>query len=388
MVQSRVPQTTCDGEAMTYIPPMIDLGMDNVAPTGRVVVAMSGGVDSSTTAALMVEAGYEVIGITLQLYDHGKAIGKNGTCCAGQDIYDARRVAESLNIPHYVLNYESQFRKSVIEEFADSYIRGETPIPCVNCNQTVKFRDLLAVAKDLNAECLVTGHYVRRVQGDDGSEMHRATDLVKDQSYFLYATTREQLDFLRFPLGGMKKNETRYHALRFNLPVAQKPESQDICFVPNGKYVELVEKLRPGACDPGDIVDPDGNVIGQHKGIINFTVGQRRGLGIAADFPLYVLRLNPASRQVVVGPKEALGQNALKVNVVNWIGPNTKPQKDSRVAVKIRSTGPPYLGALRCTERAWIVKFDTPQFGVAPGQAAVFYNEERVLGGGWIQAGS
>ncbi len=364
---------------------MINLEMDNVGPAGRILVAMSGGVDSSTTAALMVEAGYEVVGVTLQLYDHGDAIEKKGACCAGQDVHDARRVAEKLDIPHYVLDYESQFRESVIDEFANSYIRGETPIPCVKCNQTVKFRDLLAVAKDLNAECLVTGHYARRIQGKDGIEMHRAADLSKDQSYFLYATTREQLDFLRFPLGGMTKNETRNHALRFNLPVAKKPESQDICFVPNGDYAAVIEKLRPGACDPGNIVDQNGNVLGKHEGIINFTVGQRRGLGIAAVHPLYVLQINSGTCQVVVGPKEALAKKTLEVSAVNWIGPDVKPSEKYRAEIKIRSTSIPSSGVLRYSSNKWTVTFDEPQMGIAPGQAAVYYQGNRVLGGGWIK---
>ena len=378
-------QTPCSGETNAYIPLMNDLGMDNVAPGARVVVAMSGGVDSSTAAALMVDAGYDVVGVTLQLYDHGEAIGRKGACCAGQDIHDARRVAEALGIPHYVLDYESRFRESVMEEFANSYVRGETPIPCVRCNQTVKFRDLLGTAKDLNADCLVTGHYVRRVAGEDGGEMHRAHDPTKDQSYFLYATTREQLDFLRFPLGDMTKSETRHHAERFNLPVAEKPESQDICFVPNGNYAKVIAKLRPGAWEPGDILDLDGNVIGQHEGIINFTVGQRRGLGVAAAHPLYVVRIDPKRRQVIAGPKSALAKTELKVSAVNWIGPGAVPPSERRVGVKIRSTSMPEAGVIRCNTDGWNVVFDEPQTGIAPGQAAVFYDGDRVLGGGWIQ---
>ncbi len=364
---------------------MSNLCIDHVTPGARVVVAMSGGVDSSTAAALMVEAGYDVVGVTLQLYDHGEAIGRKGACCAGQDIYDARLVAETLGIPHYVLNYESQFRKNVMEEFADSYVRGETPIPCVQCNQTVKFRDLLSTAKDLNAECLVTGHYVRRVAGEDGGELHRAQDPGKDQSYFLYATTREQLDFLRFPLGVMTKTETRHHAERFNLPVAEKPESMDICFVPNGNYAKVVEKLRPGAWEPGDIVDLDGNVIGQHEGVVNFTVGQRRGLGVAAGHPLYVIKVDPKRRQVIAGPRSALDKTELKVSAVNWIGPGDAPPSELRTGIKIRSTSTPDLGVVRYKDDGWDVMFDEPQTGIAPGQAAVFYDGDRVLGGGWIQ---
>ncbi len=364
---------------------MIDLGMDNVLPGARVVVAMSGGVDSSTTAALMVEAGFDVVGVTLQLYDHGDAIGRKGACCAGQDIYDARSVAEALGIPHYVLDYESRFRESVMEEFAESYLRGETPIPCIRCNQTVKFRDLLSTAQDLNAECLVTGHYVRRVTGEEGGEMHRAQDLTKDQSYFLYATTREQLEFLRFPLGGMTKTQTRHYAERFSLPVAEKPESQDICFVPNGNYAKVIEKLRPDALEPGDIVDLDGNIIGQHQGVVNFTVGQRRGLGVAAADPLYVIKIDPERRQVVAGPKFRLKKTELKVSVVNWIGPGDAPPSELRVGVKIRSTSMPDTGLVRYDDDCWDVIFDKPQIGIAPGQAAVFYDGDRVLGGGWIQ---
>ena len=364
---------------------MKHLGMDNVAPGARVVVAMSGGVDSSTAAALMVEAGYDVVGLTLQLYDHGEAIGRQGACCAGQDIYDARIVADTLAIPHYVLDFENQFRKSVMEEFADSYMRGETPIPCVRCNQTVKFRDLLSKARDLNAECLVTGHYVRRFIGKDGGEMHRARDLSKDQSYFLYATTREQLDFLRFPLGGMTKTETRHHAERFGLSVAEKSESQDICFVPNGDYARVIEKLRPGAWEPGDIVDLDGKIIGQHQGIVNFTVGQRRGLGVSARHPLYVIKVDPERRQVIAGPISALAKTDLKVSAVNWIGPGKAPPTERRVDVKIRSTSSPDAGVIRYCDDGWEVVFDEPQRGIAPGQAAVFYDGGRVLGGGWIK---
>ena len=364
---------------------MGNLGMDDVAPNARIVVAMSGGVDSSTAAALMVESGYDVVGVTLQLYDHGEAIGRKGGCCAGQDIYDARLVAEALGIPHYVLDYESQFRESVMEEFADSYVRGETPIPCVRCNQTVKFRDLLKTAKDLNAECLVTGHYVRRVVGQDGGEMHRAQDPAKDQSYFLYATTRDQLDYLRFPLGGMTKAETRHHAERFSLPVAAKSESQDICFVPDGNYAKVIERLRPGAWEPGEILDLNGNVIGQHEGIVNFTVGQRRGLGVAAEHPLYVIKVDPERRQVIAGPRSALEKTELKVSAVNWIGPGDAPPSQLRVGVKIRSTSTADACVIRYVDDSWVVIFDEPQLGIAPGQAAVFYDGDRVLGGGWIQ---
>ena len=352
----------------------------------RVVVAMSGGVDSSTVAALMSEQGYDVVGVTLQLYDHGQATVGKGACCAGQDIYDARRVADAIGIPHYVLDYKRRFRDSVIEDFADSYLLGETPIPCVRCNQTVKFIDLLATARDLGGEALVTGHYVRRMDGPDGPEMHRAVDAAKDQSYFLFATTREQLSFLCFPLGGMGKAETRCHASRLDLPVAMKPESQDICFVPEGSYPRVVEKLRPGACDAGDIVDLDGRVLGSHKGIIHFTIGQRRGLGLAAPEPLYVVRIEPTSRRVVVGPRAALLRGHIELTDVNWLGANDLPEQGVTVRVKIRSTTEPAAATLRqLPDNGAKVVFATPEAGVAPGQACVFYDGERVLGGGWIQ---
>ena len=298
---------------------------DHSLPAGaRVVVAMSGGVDSSVTAALVKEAGYEAVGITLQLYDHGAAVGRKGACCAGQDIHDARRVADRLGIPHYVLDYESRFRAAVMDDFADSYLKGETPIPCVRCNQRVKFRDLLETARELGAAALATGHYVRRVDGAGGPELHRAADPARDQSYFLFATTRAQLDFLRFPLGGLPKAETRALAQRLDLPVAAKPDSQDICFVPNGSYARVVERLRPGALEPGEIVHVDGRVLGRHEGIIHFTVGQRRGIGIAdaqgGGEPLYVVRLDAARKRVVVGPKPALAIAGMSLREVNWLG--------------------------------------------------------------------
>ena len=351
----------------------------------RIVVAMSGGVDSSVTAALMVEAGYDVVGVTLQLYDHGEAVQKKGACCAGQDIYDAKRVADRLGFSHYVLDYESRFREQVMDDFADTYLRGETPIPCVRCNQTVKFKDLLGTAKDLGADAMVTGHYVRRVMGDAGAELHRAVDRSKDQSYFLFATTRGQLDFLRFPLGGLDKSETRKHALRFDLPVADKPDSQDICFVPNGSYASVVERMRPGALDPGAIVDMSGNTLGEHNGIINFTVGQRRGLGVATGEPLYVVKIDPDTKHVIVGPKEALQIPEIEVVDLNWLDAIDVSDVARAVTVKVRSTTDPVGAQLFKQHDKTIVKFDQPQEGVAPGQACVVYDGDRVLGGGWIK---
>ena len=376
---------SCDKSRNPYIPLMNSLGIDKKPKDTRVVVAMSGGVDSCTTAALMTEAGYDVVGITLQLYDYGKAKGKPGTCCAGQDIYDARRVADTLGIPHYVLDYESRFREEVIETFADTYLSGETPIPCVSCNQTVKFRDLLATAKDLNADALATGHYVKRVDGAHGAELHRAKDLTRDQSYFLFATTPEQLAFLRFPLGDLDKSETRALAEKFALPVADKPDSQDICFVPTGSYADVVAKLRPGAIDPGDIVDVNGNVLGKHDGIINYTVGQRRGLGIAHPEPLYVVKLEPETHRVIVGPHDALLCGRLSVRDINWLGDGAMPEEGLAVTVKLRSTNEPVAAKVfASSNKSADVILDEPQAGVAPGQACVMYQGDRVLGGGWI----
>jgi len=365
---------------------MDDLALPGPPAETRVVVAMSGGVDSSVAAALMAEAGYDVVGVTLQLYDHGAAVARKGACCAGQDILDARRVADAIGIPHYVLDYESRFQDAVMQDFADTYLAGETPIPCVRCNQSVKFRDLLATARDLGAEALITGHYIRRVAGNQRAEMHVARDDAKDQSYFLFATTPQQLDFLRFPLGGLEKAETRRHAERLALPVAAKPESQDICFVPDGDYARVVERLRPGACDTGEIVHVDGRVLGRHDGIINFTVGQRRGLGVSVGEPLFVARIEPEARRVIVGPLEALARPGLQVRDVNWLGDDDLVDGgEHRVAVKIRSAAPAVLATLRGEGDGHAsVTFDAPQTGVAAGQACVFYDETRVLGGGWI----
>jgi tRNA-specific 2-thiouridylase len=354
----------------------------------RIVVAMSGGVDSSVTAALLAEASYDVVGVTLQLYDHGTAVGKKGACCAGQDIHDARNVADSLGIPHYVLDYESRFRDAVIEDFADSYARGETPIPCVRCNQTVKFRDLLATARDLGAAAMATGHYVRRAMGPSGPELRRAVDPAKDQSYFLFTTTAEQLDFLRFPLGGLDKAETRALAKRFALPVADKPDSQDICFVPEGGYARIVEKLRPEAAEPGEIVDLDGQVMGHHEGIIGYTIGQRKGLGIGgrkdSTDPLYVVRLEPETRRVVIGPRDALACGTVRLGTLNWLDGEPIPADGMAVQVKLRSTMEAVPATLYAADDGAEAILDDPAHGVSPGQACVLYDGERVLGGGWI----
>jgi len=365
---------------------MNSLGVDKKPADTRVVVAMSGGVDSSAVAALMVEQGYDVIGITLQLYDHGAALQKKGACCAGQDIEDARNVANKLGIPHYVLNYESLFKESVIDDFADSYIRGETPIPCVKCNQSVKFRDLLAVAKDLDAHRLVTGHYIRKIMGKNGPELHNAKDASKDQSYFLFATTKEQLDFLEFPLGEMSKEETRKLAEKFGLENADKPDSQDICFVPNGSYSDVVKKLRPGALDAGEIVHTDGTVLGKHDGIINYTVGQRKGLGIAHSEPLYVVKIDPENKKVIVGEEKDLFDNSFYINNINWLGEGKSlPKEGIEADVKMRSTQNSITARIIPEENGLSkVSLKTPQKSITPGQACVFYKSGQVLGGGWI----
>jgi tRNA-specific 2-thiouridylase len=374
--------------------PLNGLGLRKSPADTRVVVAMSGGVDSSVVAAMLADQGYDVVGVTLQLYDHGAATARKGACCAGRDIHDARRVAEALGFPHYVLDYESRFRQSVVDEFADAYLAGATPVPCIRCNERVKFRDLLETAKDLDADCMATGHYVRRVEGAAGPELHRAADPARDQSYFLFSTTRDQLDFLRFPLGGLaSKAETRALAARYGLAVADKPDSQDICFVPNGSYAAVIEKLRPGAAEPGDIVHLDGRVLGRHDGVIRYTVGQRRGLGLGGGEPLFVVRLEPEARRVVVGPRAALARRSVPVAEVNWLGDTAfevAPAGGWEVAVRVRSTRSPVAARVlpEGPTRAR-VELLAAEEGVAPGQACVFYAAEgsRVLGGGWITRG-
>ncbi|MEG6507361.1 tRNA 2-thiouridine(34) synthase MnmA [Methyloligella sp. 2.7D] len=356
----------------------------------RVVVAMSGGVDSSVVAALLKDQGYDVVGITLQLYDHGEAVGRRDTCCAGRDIHDARAVAETIGIPHYVLNYEQRFAESVMGEFADSYLNGETPVPCVACNQKIKFRDLLGTAKELGAAALATGHYVRSKPAGEGFALYRAHDKDRDQSYFLFNTNAEQLSFLRFPLGEMPKDETRALARKYNLPVAEKSDSQDICFVPTGRYTQVIERLRPGAAEPGDIVHVDGTVLGRHRGIINYTIGQRRGIGVAAAEPLYVIRLDAQTRQVVVGPRAWLLASHITLRDVNWIGEEALqalPVEGKPVLARVRSSGDLHPGVLRWTEAGAVVDLNEGEEGVSPGQACVFYSaeeEDRLLGGGWI----
>ena len=370
------------------------LGLPKPPSETRVVVAMSGGVDSSAVAALLKDEGYDVVGVTLQLYDHGAALAKKGACCAGRDIHDARRVAEAMGFPHYVLDYENTFREAVIEEFADAYLAGATPVPCIRCNERVKFKDLLATARDLDADCMATGHYIQRKMGPAGPELHIAADPARDQSYFLFSTTPEQLTYLRFPLGHLaSKAETRALAAKYGLPVADKPDSQDICFVPNGDYAAVIEKLRPGAAEPGEIVDLSGRVLGTHRGVIHYTIGQRKGLGIGGlGEPLYVVKLDPDRRRVIVGPKDALSTRVIPVREINWLGDAPfESRAEWHLEVKVRSTRAPREAVVRplsATEAE--VELIAPEDGVSAGQACVFYGPEgssRVYGGGWIWRG-
>ncbi|MQQ07240.1 tRNA 2-thiouridine(34) synthase MnmA [Epibacterium sp. SM1979] len=369
------------------------LGFPKPPSETRVVVAMSGGVDSSVVAAYLADQGFDVVGVTLQLYDHGAALAKKGACCAGIDIHDARRVAEERGFPHYVLDYENIFKDAVIDEFADSYLAGATPVPCIRCNERVKFKDLLETAKDLEADCMATGHYIQRMDGPNGPELHCAEDANRDQSYFLFSTTPDQLNFLRFPLGHLpSKDATREMAAEYGLAVADKPDSQDICFVPNGNYASVIEKLRPGAAEPGEIVHADGRVLGAHEGVIHYTIGQRRGLGIGGlTEPLYVVKLDVDKKQVVVGPKELLATRVVPVREINWLGdePFTS-RKEWHLKVKVRSTRPPREAIIRpISETEAEVELLTPEEGISPGQACVFYANEgsRIFGGGWIWRG-
>ena len=365
----------------------VDFSLSRPAPAARIVVAMSGGVDSSVVAALAARTGAEVIGVTLQLYDHGEAVKRSGSCCAGQDIYDAAQVCETLGIPHYVLDYESRFRSGVIDRFADDYARGRTPVPCSLCNQGVKFTDLVEFARELGADCLATGHYVRRMVNGSRAELHRGADPRRDQSYFLYGTTREQLDFLRFPLGDLPKAEVRRLAEAEGLAVAAKPDSQDICFVPDGDYARLVKRLRPETAAPGDIVDLAGQVLGRHEGVVHFTIGQRRGIGVARALPLYVIGVDPARNRVIVGEKAQLLKSTLHATQINLLSQRAIEaiNEPIRCTAKIRYNAQPQPATMQRTGDDQIrITFDEPQSAITPGQAAVCYDGDVVLGGGWI----
>ena len=377
--------------------PVNSLDFDKDPRDTRVVVAMSGGVDSSVVAGLLAREGYDVLGVTLQLYDHGAAVHRAGSCCAGQDIDDARRVCETLGIPHYVLDYEKRFQEAVINPFAESYVAGETPIPCVACNQTVKFADLLATARDLGADALATGHYIRSRPNPSADNpgrraLYRPIDSDRDQSYFLFATTQDQLDYVRFPLGELPKIRTRELAEEMGLSVADKADSQDICFVPQGKYANVITKLKPNAALAGEIVHIDGRVLGEHQGIVHYTIGQRRGIGVATGDPLYVVHLDARSRRVIVGPREALDTRRLILRDVNWLGDAALSDigaEGLECFAKVRSTRPPRPAILRVAEDGEIsVELVEGEAGVAPGQACVLYSapgdEARVFGGGFI----
>ena len=373
--------------------PLNTLGFRKSPAETRVVVAMSGGVDSSVVAAMLSEEGYDVVGVTLQLYDHGAALAKKGACCAGIDIHDARRVAETMGFPNYVLDYENVFKDAVIDEFADSYLGGATPVPCIRCNERVKFKDLLETAKDLEADCMATGHYIQRMVGKNGTELHSAADANGDQSYFLFSTTAEQLDYLRFPLGHLpSKDATRALAAKYDLSVADKPDSQDICFVPDGDYAAVIRKLRPEAAAPGDIIDVDGKVLAHHDGVINYTIGQRRGLGIGGlEDPLYVVKLDADKKQVVVGPKSMLATRIVPLKEINWLGDEPIMSREEWVVgVRVRSTRPPTEAVIRpISETEATVELVAAEQGISPGQACVFYDRDssRIFGGGWIHKG-